>query len=71
MSSCLASHTFQCTRQVRGRPVAHMQTRIPSWLHMPSMAMPTVASWGENLGDMVDLAQVWNRIDIQSQGWYG
>jgi hypothetical protein len=48
-----------------------MQTRIPSWLHMPSMAMPTVASWGENLGDMVDLAQVWNRIDIQSQGWYG
>ena len=36
----------------------HLHTKIPSWLHMPTMGMPTVASWGENLGDMVDLAQV-------------
>ena len=50
--------TLTASVQVRGRPMSHMQTRIPSWLHMPSLGIPTVASWGENLGDMVDLSQV-------------
>ncbi len=40
--------------QARGRPVAHMSTRIPSWLHMPGMGLPMVASWGDNLAGACD-----------------
>ena len=28
--------------------MAHMHTRIPSWLHMPGLGLPVVASWGDN-----------------------
>ncbi|GAX78039.1 hypothetical protein CEUSTIGMA_g5481.t1 [Chlamydomonas eustigma] len=61
LDSCLA----KVTNQVRGRPVASMQTRLPSWLHMPALGMPTVASWGEGLEGVKDMAQAgsWGEMD--------
>mmetsp|Transcript_39015 Transcript_39015/g.86806 ORF Transcript_39015/g.86806 Transcript_39015/m.86806 type:complete len:863 (-) Transcript_39015:1327-3915(-) len=59
LDNCLA----KTKNQLRGKPVAKVNNRIPSWLHMPSVGLPVVASWGENL---VDLAQVssWGDMDM-------
>jgi len=37
--------------QARGRSMSTMGGKVPSWLHMPAVGVPSVHSWGDNIGD--------------------